>query len=567
MSAGGSIRTTFANLNSGMQIAGGGAFDMIAGKNIDLGFSRGITSVGSLTNTFLTTTSGASITILAGLGAPLGVDTPASGAHQDFVANVIGGSLDPLTGKPLYQQSLLDYMVTQGSTSKTFDAAANDFRALPLERQLPLLSQVLFAELVRSGREYNTLPTSAGSASASGQLGAALNQSNLAKLIDNLISPSPVYRQELVSYVEGASGKTGLDYTAALAAFEKFPVALQVAFRYVRGYTAISELFPGTDPFAALINHVVTTDPAIVAQNAAAGSVKPFPGITDVPENPFAGNFSMTLGRVYTLQGGSIDILAPGGSIDVGLATTPPSVSQQGIVRKASDLGVVAEGAGDVSILTAGDVAVNSSRVFTLGGGNIAVWSSAGSIDAGRGAKTALSAPPPVVTVDASGAVNVDSGAAVAGSGIRTVITNPDQTPGDVDLIAPIGTVNAGDAGIGASGNLNIAAASVAGLSNISVGGSSTGVPAVTSGVGVTVAAAAGAASSSSASSGASVGAAADSREQKAPLAQAALSWLDVFVVGLGEETCRPDDLDCLKRQPHKKGGKDAGDVMSQSFW
>jgi hypothetical protein len=258
----------------------------------------------------------------------------------------------------------------------------------------------------------------------------------------------------------------------------------------------------------------------------------------------------MTLGRIYTLQGGSIDILTPGGSVDVGLATTPPAVTQQGIVRQPSDLGIVTEQSGDVDILSQGDVLVNSSRVFTLGGGNIAIWSSAGSIDAGRGAKSAISAPPPVVTVTASGQVSIDSGAAVSGSGIRTIITDPSLPAGDVDLVAPIGTVNAGDAGIGAAGNLNIAAASVAGLNNITVGGTSTGVPPVASGVGVTVAGAANAASSSSASSTGSVEAGAAGREQAAPLATAALNWLEVFVVGLGEESCRPDDLECLKRQP-----------------
>jgi hypothetical protein len=37
--------------------------------------------------------------------------------------------------------------------------------------------------------------------------------------------------------------------------------------------------------------------------------------------------------------------------------------------------------------------------------------------------------------------------------------------------------------------------------------------------------------------------------DQATPLTQAAISWLDVFVSGLGEENCKPDDLDCLKRQ------------------
>ena len=52
-----------------------------------------------------------------------------------------------------------------------------------------------------------------------------------------------------------------------------------------------------------------------------------------------------------------------------------------------------------------------------------------------------------------------------------------DIEPGDVDLVAPTGEVNAGDAGIGSAGNLNIAAPQVVGLDNIQVGGVATGVP------------------------------------------------------------------------------------------
>jgi hypothetical protein len=33
------------------------------------------------------------------------------------------------------------------------------------------------------------------------------------------------------------------------------------------------------------------------------------------------------------------------------------------------------------------------------------------------------------------------------------------------------------------------------------------------------------------------------------PLAESAMSFLDIFVVGLGEENCKSDDMECLKRQ------------------
>ena len=41
-------------------------------------------------------------------------------------------------------------------------------------------------------------------------------------------------------------------------------------------------------------------------------------------------------------------------------------------------------------------------------------------------------------------------------------------------------------------------------------------------------------------------------REETAPLTQAAISWLDVFVTGLGEENCKPEDTECLSRQKHE---------------
>ena len=123
---------------------------------------------------------------------------------------------------------------------------------------------------------------------------------------------------------------------------------------------------------------------------------------------------------------------------------------------------------------------------------------------------------------------------------------------GDVDLIAPAGFVNAGDAGIGSAGNLNIAAQRVIGLDNIQVGGVSTGVPPETSGLGASLAGAAAAGSSATNASNNAVKSENNASESAAPIAQNALSWLEVFVLGLGEDTCKQDDIDCLKRQSPK---------------
>jgi len=120
---------------------------------------------------------------------------------------------------------------------------------------------------------------------------------------------------------------------------------------------------------------------------------------------------------------------------------------------------------------------VNQSRILTVAGGDVMLWSSEGDIDAGKGKKTATSVPAPIIKTDSQGNVTQELQGATSGSGIGA-LSSGDVLAGDVDLIAPKGTVNAGDAGIRA-GNLNIAAQVVLGADNISVSGKSTGTPVV----------------------------------------------------------------------------------------
>ena len=75
--------------------------------------------------------------------------------------------------------------------------------------------------------------------------------------------------------------------------------------------------------------------------------------------------------------------------------------------------------------------------------------------------------------------MKTDLAGLATGGGIGVLDTVAGVPPGDVDLIAPAGTVDAGDAGIRVSGNLNISAVQVLNAGNISVSGSSAGVPTV----------------------------------------------------------------------------------------
>ena len=357
------------------------------------------------------------------------------------------------------------------------------------------------------------------------------------RFVSELVDKSDDYRKALIDYIARlAPDAPKPSYETARSQFLLMDVSTQLAF--------VSKVF-----FSELVKsgREVNQDPKLGFDRGYAAIDTLFPGSrpgANDPPSPYQGDILLSFSRIYSLSDGTISLFAPGGLLNVGLANPPANLQSQ---RLPSELGIVAQRAGDVRVFTEGDVLVNASRVFTLGGGDIAVWSTLGNIDAGRGAKSAISAAPPVVTTDAQGNVKVDFGAAVAGSGIRTIVTREDVPPGNVDLIAPAGIVNAGDAGIGAAGNLNVAAQQVVGLDNIQVGGSSTGVPAETSNLGAALSGASNASTSASSASSETVQ---DGRggAGPAPLADTALGWLDVFVEGFGEEVCKPADDVCLQR-------------------
>ena len=169
--------------------------------------------------------------------------------------------------------------------------------------------------------------------------------------------------------------------------------------------------------------------------------------------------------QIKTLGGGNVNLLVPGGKLDVGLAG-----KLAGISKTAAELGIVVEQQGSLNILASKDINVNQSRVFTLGGGDINAWSAQGSIDAGKGAKSAISAPAPVTTVDGNGNIQTVFPPIISGSGIQAI------GGGNVYLAAPFGIVDAGEAGI-SGGRVTIAATAVIGASNISSTSGTVGVP------------------------------------------------------------------------------------------
>ncbi len=115
------------------------------------------------------------------------------------------------------------------------------------------------------------------------------------------------------------------------------------------------------------------------------------------------------------------------------------------------------------------------------------------------------------------------------GAGIGTLNPIPQVPRGNINLIAPLGTVNAGEAGIRVSGNINVAALHVVNAANIQVQGTATGIP-------TTAAVNTGALSAASAASSAVTSLAEDlaKRAQPQPVPQDIPSIITVQVVGFG---------------------------------
>ena len=232
---------------------------------------------------------------------------------------------------------------------------------------------------------------------------------------------------------------------------------------------------------------------------------------------------------IRTKSGGAITMLIPNGGLT--LQQTATSGAGSSLVPP----GVVTESGGGINIFADASVRLGISRIFTLRGGDITIWSSTGDINAGSSSKTVQSAPPTRVIIDPTSAdVQTDLSGLATGGGIGVLATVAGVPPGNVDLIAPLGTVDAGDAGIRATGNLNIAATAVLNASNIAVGGSSAGTPSAP----VVAAPNIGGLASASATAGAASSAASEAAQAPAaattPMTEELPSIISVEVLGYG---------------------------------
>ncbi len=236
--------------------------------------------------------------------------------------------------------------------------------------------------------------------------------------------------------------------------------------------------------------------------------------------------------------------LTPGGQQVFGIeGEAPPSTA-----------GVITQGQGNIQLYSLGSILLGQSRIMTTFGGGILGWSAEGDINAGRGSKTTVVYTPPKREYDQWGNVALSSVVPSTGAGIATLAPIPEVPAGDIDLIAPLGTIDAGEAGIRVSGNVNLAALQVINAENIQVQGEATGIPTVAA---VNVAALTNA---SAAASQATTAAQDVMQRERAVARQNLPSIFTVRVLGFGNEALPSSSGDGAEAPPPQSGSQSGVD-------
>ena len=496
------VRATHGDIRNvqRLSIAGPGQLLVQAGRNIDLGDSTvlappgfggnaGISATGRTENQQIADPRSARVTVVAGVSGRF--DLAALDAVYADIITLNSAAADILA---LYSQLGTERDASQVlAVANVAELARRDSiytRFVTLDSKAPGALKA-YQDALRSAK-LPLGPTADSDAAAA--LYALLNtERDLSKL------------RAANGLADLAAGPDGQAFSAYLALGERYPLLYT---DYVQRRSA------GAVPLGVT---------PIVFSNALNSVLA-----RALPDGAGTGNISSFQTSIQTYGGSDIDIWAPGGNAVVGL-TTPDSDRVVGVLSNAG---------GAIRSVLAGNLNINQGKVITLQGGDILLFSSQGSIDAGRGAKTA---------VTASGET---------GSGIQTLTSDPDglgpltaPRPGNVYLFAPAGTIDAGEAGIRSSGNIVLNAQTVLNAPNISAGGTTAGVPQVQAGsVASALASSAGAPTGSKAAEETAKAAGEAARKAAVAPPPPKPTILSVEVLGFGDKNCKEDDKECFAK-------------------
>ena len=453
-----------------LRVLGPGDLLVSAGRDIDLSQSGGFGASGNRDNRLLPAGS-ARITVLAGVDLA-GSDGTAAGAR--FFPLLGGGGVADFAPDLAAQLQALQAgqpLPALGS------AAAAAFRLQPVDAQLvqvkALAGDAAYASAVLAFMRQRDVvpPLNADAALAAfAKLGTTKRAPLAGRLLAQLWSArvTPVDQQAQALAMAATLGDAS--NAKALAAFVaqrtgRAPASAADALRAFDALPREQRLLFATRQLADSLRAAGRAASALAGDQRDAAYARGYAALDAVfPATASGGSLRMGTSQIKTLQGSGIGVYAPRGGIDVGELV--------GGTKSASELGIVTADGGAIAVVAQRDIAVNQSRVFTVGEGDLLMWSSLGNIDAGRGAKTVSGAPAPVFRLNSEGVVVVDTSGSFSGSGIA--VLNDAST---LDLYAPRGEINAGDAGIKSAGNAFFGAVRFVGADNLAIGGVAVGAP------------------------------------------------------------------------------------------
>ncbi|MCA3243142.1 MAG: filamentous hemagglutinin N-terminal domain-containing protein [Rubrivivax sp.] len=480
--------TAGRNLSAGLaglvEVGGPGTLDVRAGRQVDLGDSPGLRTIGNEKNAQLPATGAgirlaaatASALDLAGFEAAyLGAGAARSGTYRDMLRDFVRESL--------------------AEPGLDFEQAWSRFRAFPAPAQVALAQRVMAAEfgavyvgdatvspasvtaslqaaferrkadLLAAGDAALAagtalvLPGRAGLAGAelSGYLGQIRNLAFAALDLDQTIAQRVSSLEAVRSgWRDAVAASLGSDaraldelarsspgdprVTAWVEALNQRSGSLFERYREQVLEAETTAAAKAASDFGRLslpMRLALFDEGFRAAELAGAGSFVPqpvWPGSTPVLRRD--GALEMTQSAVITRRGGDISLINPGGGINVGLKVSGTSSTPKG---------VIALGGGDVFGYARDDFQVNTQRVFIVGVGDMDIWSSRGDIDSGRGANTAVGAPPLAPRRSVDGVV-FEIPATTTGSGLGIVPDINGVARGTIGLYPAFGEILALDA-------------------------------------------------------------------------------------------------------------------------
>jgi hypothetical protein len=451
-------RNLLAKVNGSIEVVGPGALEVSAGRGVDLGASAGISTSGNLRNAALPA-QGASVRVAAGTAGTLDLDV----LRSQWLAPPEQG------GSPRWQtwRALLVQTVRQALASPTLgeDAAVAAFARLPAAQQAAFGQQLL-------AREFQAVYAGGPAATEAGvraalRSGFEARKAQLLQAGDAALAAGGTLTLPGREVLKAAELSSYLDQLRALS-FDSLDTADAVRAR-VASLNAVRNAgagagAPGTRSYEQWRQQAVEREVASAGTAAAAFGRLALPlrlalfdqafaaaelgGIGSfVPQAAwpakgtgllrYSGALDMTQSGIVTRRGGDITLLNPGGGISVGLKDVAAGSN--------APKGVIALGGGDVFGLARDDFQVNTQRVFIVGSGDMAVFTARGDIDSGRGANTAVAAPPLAPRRTADGVV-FEVPATTTGSGLGILADAQGRRSGTIGLFPAFGEILALDA-------------------------------------------------------------------------------------------------------------------------